>query len=225
MTFLGIDLSRAATIAEFSLVLAGVLVAVLTALVFHLNKRVTTADALARSAFETDAKRAITMAEARAAEAYENAGHANERTARLEVEAAAQRERAARAERELLELKKRLAPRTLSDAQAAALVSALAGRPKGPVLIQHPSDDHEGSAFAHQIDDALKRAGWKSSVVLTIGGVYGEGIELQQTETGPGIPHVQALYEALTTAGLTVGTAHDAKVPVGSARLIVAHKP
>ncbi len=108
------------------------------------------------------------------ARAAADAAAANERTVKLELETAQQRERAAKAERELLEVQERIKPRRLTDLSRAQLIAALRqANPKGLVTVNCVLGDGEGFAFATQIDETLKAAGWPTTGVNQ--SVYGGG--------------------------------------------------
>lgn len=182
------------------------------------------------------AERGTAEANKKAAEAAEgtaraaaDAAAANERTVKLELETAQQRERAARAERELLELQERVKPRRLTDAGRVALVAALKqANPKGLVTVNCVLGDGEGFAFATQLDDALKAAGWPTTGVNQ--GVYGGGanpigfgIVVHSAATAP--PHAAALQQAFTTAGFPLADAEQAAIPKDNVVLLIGNKP
>jgi hypothetical protein len=72
-----------------------------------------------------------------------------------------QQERAAKAEKELLELKERIKPRHLSNEQKAALIELLKHNPSGDVSISCLNGDKEACDFASEITSALTAGGWK----------------------------------------------------------------
>lgn len=83
------------------------------------------------------------------------------RAAKLELDASAQKERAANAERELLQLQERLKPRTISAETYKRLVGALtSSRTKGIVEVSCINGDAEGCGFASRFFAALKEGGW-----------------------------------------------------------------
>lgn len=99
--------------------------------------------------------------EERIATLHQLAASANERAHALELKAAEQQERAAKAELELLAVKNELKPRLLSGESRKALVQALrAASPKGVIEIFHILGDDEGAAFGEQWRSALTEAGW-----------------------------------------------------------------
>lgn len=77
---------------------------------------------------------------------------------------AEQQERAAKAEIQLAEIRKRQEPRHLAH---RAFVEALKGKPTGEATVWHSSDDGEAYLFALAIQMALMDAGW---TVLTNSG-------------------------------------------------------
>lgn len=143
----------------------------------------------------------------------------------VEGETAKQQERAANAEKALLELKEGLQPRTLSAAQRSLFIAALSGQPKSTNLrVLTASDDREASDFARQIADALKDAGWKADLVASSGRLLGTGIEVQHGEAGMQ-PHVLALQGAFKAAGLEFSQGIDRILGSAEAQIVVAHKP
>jgi hypothetical protein len=138
---------------------------------WHLSNRVAELKDKELAAFQDTIRSATAAADARAAEANaaaaqatEGAAAANERTQRLEVEASQQRERAAKAEADLLKLQQRLAPRVVSEAAARELVERLRPFQGTPAEVFVASATAESSAFADRMIEILKAAGLKLSV-------------------------------------------------------------
>src|SRR5262249_31175305 len=105
--------------------------------------------------------------ELRIAAIQRDAAEANERTKRLEIEAAEQRERAAVAERQLLELQQRMKPRNLTDIQRSAITSAMVNfsflpntEKRQSAAVFATSIAFEATTLADQIAESLKNAGW-----------------------------------------------------------------
>jgi hypothetical protein len=94
------------------------------------------------------------------------AGTANERSGKLEVEAARQRERAAKAEHDYLELKRQMAGRHLTPDQIQAIIAALKPFAGTHVNLFITSGDDEIRGIANDIGVALgdKGAQWKITV-------------------------------------------------------------
>lgn len=183
-----------------------------------------------------NAEQSTAEANRRAAEAAEgtaraaaDAASAKERTVKLELEAAQQREKAANAERELFEVKNQIKPRRLDAVQRASLIVALSqANPKGLVTVNCVLGDGEGFAFASQIDDVLKAAGWPTTGVNQ--GVYagganpvGFGILVRSAAKAP--PHAGALQHAFTAAGMPLAGAEQSSIDEGTVILLIGNKP
>src|SRR5205823_4882137 len=83
--------------------------------------------------------------------------------AKVQKEAAVARSKQAKAEKELIELRERIRPRTMNEYQRGAMVAALVGEPdKGHVSIHCVAGDAEGLAFATQIKAVFEAAQWES---------------------------------------------------------------
>lgn len=146
-------------------------------------------------------------AEEGAAKAVADAAAANERSQTLEVEAAQQRGRAANAERELLEIRERLAPRRLTAEQQQMIVKKL--RPFAPQQfdISATSTDLEVVQIRNQVIAVLSEAGWSLGSLTGWGlglAVSGILIEIIPTSEGSARTAAQELAAALRTENLAV---------------------
>jgi len=111
----------------------------------------------------------------------------------------------------LLEVKNQIKPRRLTAEQRASLIGALRlANPKGLVTVNCVLGDGEGFAFASEIDDVLKAAGWPTTGVNQ--GVYagganpvGFGIVVRSAAEAP--PYASALLNAFTVAGVPLAGA------------------
>lgn len=135
--------------------------------------------------FQQESRLAIASADARAAEANEKASEAaegtatalsdaasaNERAGRIELEAAEQRERAAKAERDLLALQEQLAWRVIDDQHATALVTRLSMFAGQSVWLFPIAGNEEISRLSQQLAAILKKAGL--IVKVTPGTLFG----------------------------------------------------
>lgn len=160
--------------------------------------------------------------------AVADASAANERTVKLELDTAQQREKTAKAEHELFELKEKLKPRQLSDASRLSLIAALVlANPKGLVKIDCVLGDGEGLAYANQLDEALKAAGWPTTGINQ--GAYdrsnpvGFGIIVHSKATTP--QYAVSLQRALTDAGILAPGLENASTPEGDVVLMIGNKP
>jgi hypothetical protein len=91
------------------------------------------------------------------------------KVATVEGDAAKQLERAAIAERELLELRLKVADRTLAPDQRTQLIAALSDGPKGHVDLFCESSTQEPCKFANELLAALNDAGWETSLSSFVG--------------------------------------------------------
>lgn len=154
-----------------------------------------------------------------------------QKTADLAIEASAQRERAAKAESELLALKERLAPRAFTPRARAALVANLTSGPKLPVNMRVPvtagSEAHE---YAHTLRSILSDAGWDvSEVVLIAWSPVPVGIELLQRNKGATTPAMQSIAAAFMTANVQFSAKFDSfletPIPEDHIDIVVGTKP
>jgi hypothetical protein len=93
------------------------------------------------------------------------ARESSERAQRLELRVAEQQERAAKAERDLLELRERQKDRQFTDEQYLRLVASLArAEPKVRVQITF-IDQSEPKRFAELLLEVFERAGWPAEII------------------------------------------------------------
>ena len=88
----------------------------------------------------------------------------NERTAKLEKEAAELRVKAADAEKSLLEVQEKLRPRHLPERDK--FVSFLREHKSGRFQIEYSSNDVESRLFALEIEAAFTDAGWNEARII-----------------------------------------------------------
>jgi len=171
----------------------------------------------------------VAKANAEAARANEAAGKANERAGALEVEAAQQREKAATAEKALLDLQLRVAPRALEPNQIAALIDVLKGVPKkARVRVNCPMGDAESAALANQINDALTLAGWgpqRPVGQLMFSGGVPTGIGLLVRSVTTPISGAVALQRALAAVGLAAIPVERPEMGTEDVELLIGVKP
>jgi hypothetical protein len=142
-----------------------------------------------------------------AAKAGADAAAANVRSKLLEIEAGKQRERAAKAEKELLELQQRLAPRRLTAEQQRTLASKL--RPfsgaRGNFVVS--GDDVEITSLSNQILASFKDAGWIFGFFVGTDpsrSVSGILVEIAADADGPTKAAAETLASALLAENLSV---------------------
>lgn len=148
---------------------------------------------------------------------------------RVELDLGKQREKTARAEKDLAELKETIRPRHLTKEQQAALIEMLSGEPKGPVSVVCVMGDGEGNAFATQISDVLKAAGWTvlsggvTQAAYSGGDPMGLGIIVHSAITTP--LFAARIQRAFFSIGIPLAGAERLDQIVGAATILVGHKP
>lgn len=80
--------------------------------------------------------------------------------ANLETKAAVQQERAATAEKNLLELQQRVADRRLSEGVKKELVRLLSAQPTIALNIDRKNDVPDGQIYSEDFADVFRRIGW-----------------------------------------------------------------
>jgi hypothetical protein len=158
-----------------------------------------------------------------------DASNAKAAQQKVQTELAAQQERAAKAEKELSELKEAVRPRRLTKEQQDALVKLLSSEPRGPVELVCVMGDGEGYAFAMQIDSVLKAAGWTvqgggvAQAAYSGGNPTGFGIVVRNGITAP--QYAARIQRAFFSIGIPLAGAELADRPEGAVMILVGNKP
>ena len=151
-----------------------------------------------------------------------DASQANAEAARLNK--LAEDERLAR-----VKIEERIAPRRLANAQRSALVTALKQSSlKGLIDVVCVLGDGDGFAFATQLDEALKAAGWPTTGVnqAAFGGganPVGFGIVVHAEASAP--TYAAALQGAFKSAGMDIAGAVNPNIPERTVQLLIGNKP
>jgi hypothetical protein len=140
----------------------------------------------------------------------------------LETELEKSKERAAKAEAELLA---KITPRHLTADQKDQLVARLSAKPKGTALVECPVSDAEACMFAEELQSVLNDAGWTTSFIQAALVRVPVGVQLTQHSEGDGVPEMNALYAALRAFNVDTSGAFDPSVPEGRVKLLVGRKP
>jgi hypothetical protein len=157
-----------------------------------------------------------------------DAANAKSAQQRVEIDLRKQEERAAKAEKDLLELKEKIKWRHIDLGQRKKLVAALTSVPiKGIVDIISVAGDAEGFAFAGEIDSILKESGWTTTGVSQ--GIFGpsnpRGIELRVQDVRRAPAYAGFLQQKLTDAGISLVAGQNPTVAEGSVVLVIGTKP
>jgi hypothetical protein len=158
--------------------------------------------------------------------------HQTERLVALETDLAKAQERAALAEASVLELRQKMSPRHLSDAQEAHLIEKLKEFGGQSVAVVEYGLSREASDFSKEIEATLKQAGWTTKVTGIMSGVeQPAGVLILVAKYQPEVPAAGALANALQTIGVEGvrysfdGGFRPDPIPKGSILLFVGPKP
>ena len=150
----------------------------------------------------------------------------NRQVAETRLDLERQRERAANAERQLLELQQRVAWRRFTPEQREALSKSLtAAEPKGLVHVANLLGDGEANAFAAEIEGVLRTAGWQTAplgqVMFAPEGPIGLWLHIQPGGQPPA--YAVSLQQAFEAAGIELPRREmDSPRPV---TIVVGTKP
>lgn len=173
------------------------------------------------------AEAGIAMAHTEAATAIQKAAEATAAQRRVETDLAKQQEKTATAERDLLQLQRRMEPRRISAEQRARLVVLLSSGPKGKVGIGCVLGDGEGQAFANDVDGVLKASGWETTGVsqgaYSGGNPIGFGIIVRSAISAP--PFAAVLQRAFFSIGIPMAGAENPQLADGAVQILVGNKP
>lgn len=152
---------------------------------------------------------AVSVANARAVgeKANERAEAAHTQGIKLEGEASAQRERAAKAEKALLDMQERLAPRKIDQAQGDAAVNALRAFAGQKINLVGPPGSSEIESIGGQLVAILNAAQWSFKVEIghdQARSVAGMLIEVMPNANDASKKAATALASALKNARLAV---------------------
>jgi hypothetical protein len=111
-----------------------------------------------------------------AASALSSAASTNERAKKLALEVETQKERAANAEKELLILKDRVKPRSISAEKANGLINELKKFSLKEIMISSSLGDGEAAAYANQFKNIFESAGWKVQSGIGFSSFTGVGV-------------------------------------------------
>ena len=167
-----------------------------------------------------EANKIAALANEGQAKANQRASEAHERAALLEKEAA-------EAKLELERLKEKSRPRALTPDQRAALHEHLSGTPRGRLDIYVLGvAGPEASQYACELMRALLEEGFGNGAVNTLLGIQSiPGVQLCKKDPTVVPPHFDALYLALSQAGIVDNMDFDSRLDDDQLWLRVGHKP
>jgi hypothetical protein len=144
---------------------------------------------------------------------------------KFDLALATQQERAAKAEKDLLELQNRLKPRILTSEQSNALITLLSSS-KGTIEILCPPNNKEACDLAQAIASALKRTNWiVDRVVINPFGAFPSGLTLAVRDKNSPGPDVGILQQAFSSVGFPAEGEFRSDLPQHKVILLVGPKP
>lgn len=154
----------------------------------------------------------------------------NKKLAEAQTNLGQQQERAAKAEKDLLELQVKVAPRRLTSEQRLELVRLLSHDP-GNVYVVSAMQDAESSDFADDLDVALKEAHWQTARMPNRS-TRARGVSVG-TVVGTRLGDTKRLSDALIAIGVSNSVVSFSKddhstspwFEPNSLYLVVDHKP
>jgi len=158
-------------------------------------------------------------------------------TDKVRIELAAQQERAAKAERALLELQERVKDRHLSAENKLQLIHRLAIEPKGQLEIRCPIGNPEARNFTLELVQAFRASGWDVTlndrviIMPTPVGlkllVHSEQPTAREGELvkGEAPQRTNSILKAFKDSHLSIEVQFDQNVPKQELSLIVGFKP
>ena len=141
----------------------------------------------------------------------------------VELDLNKQKEAAANAERSLLELQRRIAPRRITPEQKSRLVTLLKNGAKGDLYVQCASTAREATDFANEIRDILVAAGFETPGVgriMSPDRVPGVAIVVHTAANAPA--HAAAIQRAFFSVGIPLEGIESHIFGPGQVQIIVA---
>ena len=167
-------------ILDISIVVFGLLAAFAAVFGLMLNKKINDKNEIEKQKMQIKLAESTVLAEKarkEAANAINETAQINERALRLELETESQKERAALAEKELLILKNKIKPRTITINNKNYIISELKKIPKGEINFGFVLGSLESKNYCTQFRDIFIEAGWTTSGKIG-SGIYGRNENL-----------------------------------------------
>lgn len=152
---------------------------------------------------------------------------AETRAREMDLRISEQQERAATAERQLIEVRNKLAPRVLAPEQQERITAAIAPHSGITFSVFTFPGDAEPAALARTLAAAIESAGWTIRPVSggLLGSATGIVVGVRRGGTPKDFAARDALVAALNSEGLEARAAVSGQIPDGEIKLQVARKP
>ena len=132
-------------------------------------------------------------------------------TKTLELKLEGQKERAAQAEMDLINLQEKVKPRSISSAKVDLLIARLSEFPIKEINIASSLGDGEAISYANQLKDIFEASGWK--VVSGIGRSIDTDVGILIFTSDQSNQNVPPLMNILSDAGIKIRPFHRPKRP------------
>jgi cell division protein FtsB len=142
----------------------------------------------------------------------------------LQRDAAKQQERAAIAERALLQLRESLIDRVITPAQHKILVEALREAPSGVVDIWWTASDTDSFGLAKQMVEIFKEAGWPPATEHFAAGGTGNGFFIAVHDHANAPAYAVSIQKAYKLIGIDMKGFSKADVAEGAVQIYIGHK-
>lgn len=158
-----------------------------------------------------------------AAMALSSAASMNERANALELETETQKERAAIAEKQLLELTEKLKPRKITAEQHWNIVADLRKSPRGKINISSPLGNTEALMYANQFLKIFEEVRWEVSTGIGRSSLTGAGVFIiTPNESDINAINIQKIF---SRHGLNVHGQLEKNFPADHLNLFIGDKP
>ena len=124
-------------------------------------------------------------------------------------------------------VERRTKPRHLTPEGRNQLVSFLQLNPKGEVRVTVPGDDREAIPLGTELEEAIKKGGWKVSSLTVTGLPFRPVLSIVFRSQATRPPNSNFLAQALMLAGFSPELVEDARLAgmLGGSRLILVVGP
>lgn len=144
--------------------------------------------------------------------------------ATLETKAATQQERAATAEKKLLQLRESLKDRIISPDQEKILIASLTGAPSGAVEVWWTASDTDSFGLAKQMVEIFKKSGWPLATERFAAGGTGNGFFIAVHDHMNAPAPAVSIQNAFKLIGIDMNGFSKPEMPEGSVYIYIGHK-
>lgn len=148
---------------------------------------------------------------------------------RMQIEVANAQTKQIQAEKDLLLLNKKIAPRKITNQQQSSLINLINKIPEGFLSIQAITGDGEAYQYAEKLLNIFKEAGWKRvSGIISTAEEFPYGLLIitgRQNNNSTYVMELERVFEQTDLESLTKGPAFNEATPPNEVILYIGHKP